>query len=357
MKIMQVGTFGSPIRPDMTYGGIQRVIQYLDKEFIREGHESYVVAPGGSMIKGTLLPSLKRPLTEMMSLDKRFGTVYELVNANLVHTAKTLEYIRNVKPDVVHDHVGRLFPFAKEIDAPLITTLHGPKNLFWEPSFYSEEIFNSNFCAVSEFQKKSYSPIPVNNVVYNGIPTEEFPFAKDKEDFMFMLSLMWREKGVHTAIDLSKRSGLPLVLAGKIRDDPNEMGGRNYFDSEIKPHIDGKQIRFVGELNDDEKKEFFKRAKVYLHPCSVDESFGMVLIEAMVCGTPVIAFNRGAIPEVVKNEKTGFVVDSLEEALKFIPKIDSISARDCRERVESMFDSKTMAKKYLSIYKKMLSDP
>lgn len=351
MKIMQVGTFGSPIKPDMTYGGIQRIIQYLDKEFVRRGHKSLVAAPMGSIIEGTLLPTLKKPLTEMMAEDKRFTSTYEGVNANLAHTAKVLDYIRKEKPDIVHDHVGRLFPFTNQIDVPIITTLHGPKEFFWEPSFYKETLANANLCAISEFQREAYSPIDVKYMVYNGIPTTEFPFSKDKEAFMFMLSLMWKEKGVHDAIEISKRSGLPLILAGKIRDDPNEMGGRGYFESQIKPHIDGKQIKFIGELNDAEKKHYFKHAKVYLHPCSVDESFGLVLTEAMACGTPVIAFNRGAIPEVIKHGKTGFIANSLEEAVQFIPKIDSISNEACRERVASLFDSNVMAERYISVYK------
>lgn len=354
MKIMQVGTFGSPIKPDMTYGGIQRIIQYLDKEFVQDGHESLVAAPRGSVVEGTVLPTLKRPLTEMMAEDKRFTSTYEGVNANLAHTAKILDHIRNEKPDIIHDHVGRLFPFAEAIGIPIITTLHGPKEFFWEPNFYKEQLSNANFCAISNFQKNAYAPINVKHMVYNGIPTKDFPFSENKENFMFMLSLMWEEKGVHNAIEMSKRSGLPLILAGKIRDDPNEMGGRGYFESRIKPHIDGKQIKFVGELDDTGKKHYFERARVYLHPCSIDESFGLVLTEAMACGTPVIAYNRGAIPEIVKHGETGFVANSLEEAIGYISKIDSISSEACRKRVETLFDSSVMAKKYIEIYKSVI---
>ena len=291
----------------------------------------------------------------LMQKNKKFTSVYELVNANLAHSAKALEHISEIKPDIVHDHVGRLFPFANK-NFNLLTTLHGPKNLFWDNNFYKKSLSKANFCAVSNFQKNAYSPINVEYMVHNGIPIEEFPFSENKEDFMFMLSLMWKEKGVHNAIKLSKQSGLPLILAGKIRDDPNEMGGRNYFESQIKPHIDGKQIKFIGELNDSEKKEIYQKAKVYLHPCSVDESFGMVLVEAMACGTPVIAFNKGAIPEVIKHGKTGFVVRSLEEALEVLPQIDSISSKDCRKHVEKLFDSKIMAENYLLVYEKIISN-
>jgi len=247
-----------------------------------------------------------------------------------------------------------MFPFAKQMDSPLITTLHGPKDLFWEPNFYKKDLSKANFCAISDFQKKAYFPITVQNRVYNGIPVEDFPFLEKKENFMFMLSLMWEEKGVHKAIKMSKETGIPLILAGKVRDDPTKMGGRGYFESQIKPHVDGKQIKFIGELNDKQKKEYFKKAKVYLHPCSVEESFGMVLAEAMACGTPVITFNKGAIPEVVKNKETGFVVNSLEEAIKALSEIDSISPEKCRKRVEDLFDSKRMAKNYLSLYKKII---
>lgn len=357
MKIMQIGTFGSPIKPGMTYGGIQRIINYLDKEYVKAGHESYVVAPNGSMVEGTILPTLKKPLTEMMAENKRFTSVYELVNANMVHLAKTLEYIREIQPDIVHDHIGRLFPFHKSINSPLLTTLHGPRDLFWEPNFYRQDLDKANFCAVSNFQQEAYKPIEVNYMVHNGIPTNEFPFSTDKDNFMFMLSLMWEEKGVHHAIEMSKQTKLPLILAGKIRDDPTEMGGRDYFESRIKPHIDGKQIKFVGELNDKRKKEYFKKAKVYLHPCSVEESFGMVLVESMACGTPVIAFNKGAIPEVIEHGKTGFVANSLEEAINYIPKINKISSLECRKRVENLFDSKIMAKKYLGTYEELIRTP
>lgn len=356
MKIMQIGTFGSPIKPDMTYGGVQRIIDYLDKEYTKQGHESYVVAPKGSSVDGKLLTTLKKPFTEIMKEDKRFTSVYELVNANLSHFAKVLEHIQKIKPDIIHDHVGRLFPFAKNTKSPLLTTLHGPKDLFWEPNFYKEILSNTNFCAISKFQQKDYLPIKAKHMVYNGIPTKEFPFSENKENFMFMLSLMWEEKGVHNAIELSKKSEIPLILAGKIRDDPTKMGGRDYFESKIKPHVDGKQIKFIGELNDSEKKEIFKKAKVYLHPCSVSESFGMVLVEAMACGTPVIAFNKGAIPEVIEHKKTGFIANSLEEALNFLPKINSISSKNCRQRVKNLFDSKIMAKNYLSIYQKIISN-
>lgn len=350
---MQVATFGSPIKPDTTYGGIQRVIAYLDREYVRRGHDSYVVTPNGSVVEGTVLPTLGKPLTEAMAENSRFASVYELVNANIVHFAKTLEYINEIEPDIVHDHVGRLFPFEKSMGRPLLTTLHGPRDLFWEPDFHRSTLSRANFCAVSRFQQEAYKPINVEYMVHNGIPLEEFPFADEKEDFMFMLSLMWEEKGVHHAIELSKKSGIPLVLGGKIRDDPNKMGGRGYFESRIEPHIDGKQIQFVGELNDEEKKEFYKKARVYLHPCSVEESFGLVLVEAMACGTPVLAFDRGAVSEVVEHGKTGFVANSLAELVEHLKEIEQISPHDCRARVENMFDSKTMAKRYLSIYEKL----
>lgn len=357
MKIMQIGTFGSAIRPDMTYGGIQRIISYLDREYTSAGHESYVVSPRGSVVKGKLLTTLEKPLTEKMDEDPRFSSVYELVNANIFHFARTLEHIEEIKPDIVHDHVGRLFPYANGRNFQLLTTLHGPRDLFWEPAFYKEPLSRSKFCAVSRFQQKAYEPIKVDYVVHNGIPTKEFPFSDKKEDYMFMLSLMWEEKGIHHAIDLSKKSGIPLILAGKIRNDPTKMGGKDYFDSRIKPHIDGKQIRFIGELNDEEKKDMYKGAKIYLHPCSVEESFGMVLVEAMACGTPVIAFDRGAVSEVVEHGKTGFVVNSLEQALDHIPRIDSINPRDCRRRVEDLFDSQTMASRYLEVYREIIQTP
>ena len=354
MKILQVGTLGSPLKPDMTYGGIQRDIIYLDERYMKLGHESQVVTPNGSIIKGKVLPSLKRPLVEMMEEDKKFTSVYETINANLAHFAKTLEYIKKEKPDIIHDHTGKLFPFGNLIESPLLTTLHGPEELFWDSSFYDDQLSKANFCAISKFQQKSYHPTNVEHMVYNGIPVDQFPFSDKKEDYMFMLALMWEEKGPHLAIELSKKTGIPLILAGKVRDDPSKMGGRGYFESKIKPHIDGEKIKFVGELTDEEKKPLFEKARFYLHPGSYDEPFGLVLIEAMACGTPVIASNKGAIPEVIEHGKTGFVINSLEEAIESIPKLKDINPLDCRKRVEEKFSDVLMAKKYLKIYEKLI---
>ena len=268
--------------------------------------------------------------------------------ATLAHYMRALDYVNDGDYDIVHDHSGQFLLYKRYFEGPLLTTLHCHDKDFWDREVYRALFGNSLFSAVSQYQAHRYDYLPVIDVVYNGIDVETFPFSDRKEDYLLFLGKMSEQKGAHIAIEVAQALGERLVIAGYIGDE------RMHFEERIKPHIDGDRIRFVGPVNDEQKKRLYRDAKAVLMPSQYTESFGLVLAESMACGTPVIAFNRGAVGEVVADGETGYAVESIDD-MKYAGKhIREIDPRKCRERVEQHFSSETMAQRYLDVYKRVI---
>ncbi len=371
MKILQIASLGLPVRPDLKYGGTERVVSYLDEAFTKMRHESYVAATGDSSVSGTLLPTLPRSqwsIDGTVSITRAIRRPVEAINE---HYRKCIEYLLNKEIDIAHDHPGsglvtssEFSSFKKKSDIPILVTLHGAVSQKYKERYAKwANISHSNlgvyFNAISQSQRKEFEGegIKVENVIYHGIPINKFGMRESKSDYLFSIGRIAPEKGQDIAIEVAKRSGRPLIIAGEVHS-VNE----DYWTEKIEPFIDGDQIKFVGSLTDEEKAPYFQNAASLIFPLQWKEPFGLVMIEAMASGTPVVAFSRGSVPEVVKDGETGFVIQEtgnrgadLEAMVEAVSNLSSINPSDCRKHVEDNFSIQSEAERYISLYEKLVA--
>jgi glycosyltransferase involved in cell wall biosynthesis len=207
----------------------------------------------------------------------------------------------------------------------------------------------ANYVSISKNQRKPMPNLNFTGNVYNGIEVNKFPFSEKVGNYLAFLGRMSPEKGPLQAIEVAKMAGLKLKMAAKV-----DVVDKDFFEGIIKPLIDNKQIEFIGEIGHKEKAEFLNNALALLAPIQWEEPFGLYFIEAMACGTPVISFNRGSVPEIIENGKTGFIVNSTKEMASAIKDLDKINRIDCRKHVEGHFTVEKMAEGYINVYKKIL---
>lgn len=374
LKILQISSIGLPVSREMKYGGTERVILYTDEEFTRKGHTSIVAGSGDSKIRGRLFATIPESLWKIEGKGRKIVNGGELAQE---HYRKCVDLVLGEYPDwpkldIIHDHPGlgminsRVYQEKGErVNIPILNTLHGK---FSEENFkkYAEwiELLQKKrrvyFNSISEDQKKDFEEnlgISIDKVIYHGIPLELFPFNENPNDYLFSLGRISHEKGQHIAIEVAKKTGRPLVIAGEIHS-VNE----DYWNEKIKPHIDDDQIRFIGPLNDTQKAEWYKNAHAFLMPIQWSEPFGLVMIEAMATGTPVIAFNRGSVPEVIRDNETGYIIpdtgnseEDLNLMVQAVGDIGKIDRNSCRERVEKNFTTEREAKNYIDLYRKLMN--
>ena len=338
MRIAQVAPLWFAI-PPYTYGGSELVISMLTEELIRRGHEVTLFATGDSKTKAKLVPIWPRGL-EKANLTAPLA-VFSLMYKELLE--------RQDDFDIIHDHCEYYtIPFSEFLKPPVVSTLHNP--ITEEKNVLYKKFPNINYVTVSKNQKRSGPGVNIVKTIYHGLPIEKYDFNPDPQDYLLWLSSFVPEKGAATAIEIAKMAGEKLIISGPIFSQ-----NADYFEYRIKPLIDGKQIQFVGESGFEKKIELFKNAKAFLFPIRRQEPFGLVIIESMACGTPVIAFKEGSMPELIENRKTGFSVDSAEEAVRALKKIKRLSRSYCREYVKKNFPLKRMVNRYERLYKRILS--
>lgn len=257
--------------------------------------------------------------------------------------------------DIIHNHNGPPSELGMAVshlvDVPMLTTLHN--NLTKESQFIWSN-YRGWYNTISRTQHQSMPEMPCAcyaGVVYNGIDVDSFPFATCKSDYALFLGRFAPEKAPHLAIEAAQRVGIRLVMAGKIAA-PEE---REYFEALVRPKIDGSSVEFLGEADGTLKRELYKNARCLLAPIQWDEPFGLVMIEAMACGTPPIAYNRGAAPELIRDRETGFLVDDVEGMACAIRRAGDIDPYVCRRHVEETFSPSALADNYLNIYERILA--
>ena len=362
MNILQISTVWVPTTPNMKYGGTERVVNYLDRQFVNMGHRSYVAAPGDSIVKGILLETLPQSIWSLSS-DNKNRQITRSNDHYKHHYEIVVSELLKGEIDVAHDHAGNSIFMSdaypekgQHIKQPILTTLHGSLNLDRHKDKY--DLWNnlkSNgrkifFNAISYSQKKEFEgAVDICDVIYPGLPLANFLFQLKKSDYLFSLGRISPEKGQHIAIEVAKKAGEKLVIGGEVHSVCTQ-----YFEEQIKPHIDGDQIKFIGSLDEVQKAEWYRNAKAFLMPIQWNEPFGLVMIEAMATGTPVVAFNRASVPEVIEDGKTGFIVENVEEMVSAVKRIDSINPFDCRKTVESRFTIEKEAQAYLDLYEKLI---
>ena len=338
MRIAQVAPLWIPV-PPYTYGGTELVVSWLCDELVRRGHEVTLFATEDSKTQAKLIPIWPKALWRAKL--KTPHAVFSLLYEKLISLQDQF--------DIIHDHCEfYTVPYSKFLKPPIITTLHHP--LTEETIILYKKFPNINFIAISKNQRRLGPGINIVKTIYHGLPIEKYDFNPEPKNYLLWLSKIMPEKGIAQAIDIAKLSGENLIISGNI---PPEYG--DYFDFRIKPLIDGKKIQFVGASDFSKKIELLKNAKAFLFPVKRPEPFGLVVIEAMACGTPVIAFKEGSMPELIEDGKTGFLVKNIEEACQSLKKINKISREYCREYVKKNFNLKRMVNRYEKLYKKILT--
>jgi len=327
--------------PPAGYGGIEAVVSLLCEELVARGHDVMLMAPPGSRSAA----SVRSPL-ESEHPDRIGWALYEANHVGVAYDAIE-EAARNGRPfDVVHDHSGfTAVSMAARSPAPVVHTVHSPFDENTTP-FYVRHGHKVTLVAISRYQQEHAPPgVRITEMVPNPIRVEDWPFCDDKDQYLLWVGRFDPVKGAHRAITVARQAGLPLVLAG-----PVQPGQEPYFHREIEQHIDGEMVRYVGEVGGAVRKELFARAKAFLMPIRWAEPFGLVMIEALVCGTPVLAFPEGAVGEIVIDGENGFQVPDERQMTAAIARLDQIDPRRCRESVASRYDAPIIAERYEAVY-------
>lgn len=351
LKIALVAPFEERV-PPKKYGGTELVVYNLAEELVKMGHDVTLFASGDSATSAKLVKCTTKGIRSIRASSN------PRINAALTYGGllKALKAFTNTQFDVIHNHLGwPFFPLTPYLNAPVVTTLHN--SLRKQYARYFEEIYMYNqfvkmpLISISKSQKHGLSGYNFVGTVHNGVQIEKFPFKPNSKDYLLFLGRLSPEKGPEQAISIAKKTGHKLIMVGKVNSFE-----RDYFRQKVKPLIDGKQIVFLGEVTSDSKTKvrLLQNAKALLAPIKWDEPFGLVSVEAMACGTPVITIDRGSSPEIVVDRKTGYLCNSFKEMAERVGAISQIKRIDCRHHVERSFSSSHMAKGYLKIYQKIL---
>jgi glycosyltransferase involved in cell wall biosynthesis len=339
MKIAQVAPLIESVPPRF-YGGTERIVSYLTEELVRLGHDVTLFASGDSITGAELAPCCTRALR----LDP---TERDTIPHFMLMIDKVRERAREF--DILHFHIDLFhFPLFRSLAAQTLTTLHGRQDLGNLKRFYSR-FDEMPLVSISNDQRK---PLPHANFVgtiHHGIPAELHRPSFEQGSYLAFLGRISKEKRPDRAIRIARAAGIPLKIAAKV-DKVDE----DYFRNDILPLIDGPGVEFIGEINEREKTKFLGNAVALLFPIDWPEPFGLVMIEAMACGTPVLAFRGGSISEVIDVGVTGDVVESEEEAIAALPAILSYDRRAVRQRFELRFTATRMAQNYVSTYRRLL---
>jgi len=321
--------------PPRKYGPWEQVTSNITEGLVERGLDVTLFATGDSITKGTLNSVCEKPYAEDADVDPKV--------AECLHISSLMEQADGF--DLIHNNFDFLpLSYSRLIDTPVVTTIHGFSSPRILPVFKK---YNSTGYYVSISNSDRSPELDYIATVYNGANADEFTFRPESEDYLLFFGRIHPEKGVFEAIQIAKKSNRKLIISGLIQD-------REYFELKVKPHIDEKNIVYVGNSGPDQRDKLLGGAFALLHPISFEEPFGLSVVEAMFCGTPVIAFNRGSMSELILDGKTGFLVNSITEALEAVNNCHGINRKNCREWVASKFSREKMVDGYLEIYQEII---
>ncbi len=337
MRIAIIATPWAPIPPAL-YGGIEQAVDAEARGLAAAGHDVMLFTTGDSTC-----PVPRRWLLEQSEGERMGFTVPELR-----HVMAAYEAVQDY--DIVHDHtvLGPVYS-DRYPDIPVVTTIHGPFNTELI-DVYGRLAERVSIIAISNAQRKPAPDIPVARVIHHGVDAANFPYGDGSGGYMLFLGRMSPDKGAHRAVLAAEKAGVRLLLAGKSR----EPWERAYFDQQIAPHL-GDEIQYVGEVPHDEKLRLLAGARATLFPIRWNEPFGLVMIESLACGTPVLAFAEGAAVEVVDDGRTGYLCHSETEMAEAIHTIDSIDRAECRAAVEGYFSQDRMIREHIELFEDLLA--
>jgi len=338
MRIAQVAPLLESV-PPRYYGGTERVVSYLTEELVKQGHEVTLFASGDSKTSAELIPIVDKALR-----------LNKFQSDPLAHHIILLNQLNMMSQefDFIHFHID-LLHFAQHqfMLTPSLTTMHGRLDLPHLSTIF-KEFKDIPLVSISNSQR---IPLPKANwhaTVYNGVPEETYTYRPQAGEYLAFLGRISPEKGIERAIEIALRVGMKLNIAAKVDKVDEE-----YYCEVIKPLLKNPLIDYIGEINEHEKDGFLGNAYATLFPIDWPEPFGLVMIESMACGTPVIAFNRGSVSEVMLHGETGFIVTDINGAIEAVEKIDTISRQCCRYIFEQRFSATQMAKGYLKAYESL----
>ena len=342
MRIAQVAPLYESV-PPYGYGATERVVHYLTEALVALGHDVTLFATADSTTSAELVPICERGLW-------RDARVWD----TLTHHVREVEAVlqRAGRFDVVHFHIDPLyFPIARRLPCAHVTTMHG-RLLPADHGPLLREFSDAPLVSISASQRQ---PIPGANwqaTIHHGLPADAFSFSEKHEDYLLFLGRMMPEKRPDLAIEIARRSGCRLTMAAKVHP-----GEKAYFNEQIAPLIEANRevVDYLGEVGGAERVELLSKAQALLFPVQWPEPFGMVMIEAMACGTPTIAFRNGAVPEVLEEGVTGYMVDSADAATEAVSRLDTIDRRKCRNVFDARFTSARMARDYINVYEALLA--
>src|SRR5437660_3207617 len=335
MRIAQVSPLYESCPPQL-YGGTERVVSYLTEELVRQGHEVTLFASGDSQTTATLRASCDRALR----LDPRCKDPlpHHLVMLNRV--ARSAEEF-----DIIHFHVDFLhFPLFARLWGKTLTTTHGRLDLPDLPPLF-REFPMMPLVSISDAQREPVAWASWQGTVHHGLPADLYLPGRGDGGYLAFIGRISPEKGVERAIKIARRAGIPLKIAAKV-----DKADLDYYNDKIKRLLKGPGVEFIGEIGDRDKGQFLGRAMALLFPIDWPEPFGLVMIEAMANGTPIIAFRRGAVPEVIDEDVTGFIVDSVDGALAALPLALALDRKRIRSRFEERFSGERMSRDYVALY-------
>jgi len=339
MRIAQVAPLSESVPPKL-YGGTERVVAYLTNECVRRGHEVTLFASGDSITAARLRPACRRAL--------------RLEGAKLIdplaHHVRMIEMVAREAHtfDIVHFHIDYLhFPVTRRQRIAAVTTMHGRLDI---PDVHPvhQEFTEMQLVSVSEAQR---GPMPWANwvgTVYHGVPENLFELRMEPGTYLAFLGRISPEKRVDRAIEIARLTGIPLKIAAKV-----DVVDKQYFEARIRSMLEDSLIEYIGEIGDEEKSDFLGGACALLFPVDWPEPFGLVMIEALACGTPVIAYRAGSVPEIIEEGKTGYIVETLDQAVSAVRRIGALDRRTCRRVFEERFSASRMCMDYLAIYRRL----
>ena len=376
MNVLHVATLNRPIRNDLGYGPIETVVYNLDKGLHELGHRSIVACSGDSQVTGEQCTTIEKSFDEYCT--DHTQVKQEIMNR---HLALSLQRAQQGDIDIIHMHdadmAEYMFGGVCQSPVPIVMTLHVPADDHGGFTRWNDALISSSsayFVPISEFQKSQHQGlVNAQNVIHHGIDVESYPFNSHGSQHNYLLSIgrITPDKGQDIAIHVAKQTGSRLILAGNVQnkdkdrafytnlkhsidlvvDGGQSVTGSDYYEQVMKPILNSdKQIIYIGEVNSAQKKLWYQYARATLFPIQWGEPFGLVLIESMACGTPVLAFDKGSVPEIVIHGKTGFVVDSIEHMTEAVKAIHLLDRSDCRQHVKAHFSIVSMAGKYVDLY-------
>ena len=337
MRIAVIAPPWTPVPPAL-YGGIELVVDRLAVGFQKAGHDVLLFTTGDSTC----------PVPRAWALEEAEHQRIGMVVPELRHIMAAYDAVQDY--DIVHDHSVMGPVYAQQFpDLPVVTTVHGPFNDELS-DLYGRIATRVPLIAISHAQSKPVPQIPIARVIHHGLDVDAFPVGRGEGGYFLFLGRMSPDKGAHRATEICYKAGVPLLMAAKMR----EPWEHEYFDKYVRPYLND-DIRYLGEVGHEEKLELLANARGLIFPIRWNEPFGMVMIEAMACGTPVLAFPEGAAPEVVDDGKTGFLCADEAEMIAAVHRIDEIDRADCRAAVEGYFSAERMVAEHVELFDDILA--